>query len=507
VFDVPNLHINKLIALDDVSKVVDTLIYARLAWPDVTQRKGLANLAHKLLGFDAGLGRTVALNMLGYTIAEGFFNLDIDTPAYLMDAAMDAILTAQVLPKVRDAALQTLVRGHPFTVGGVTGDDARRLLEREQVINRMLLKRACRGLRVDVDYLERYRESNDRIRSDAESLLTNVNVRVKPGNPQSLMSFLTRVGAIPDDYPRTAKTGKYSTVAANLETLDHPVARAYVQHKQITKVEKDYLQKVTAGAIDGRIHPVVNLLAATTGRMSIGDPPLHQFPEDARGIILPDENDSFVSIDWSQIEPVLAANIAQDLPVLAPYEEGAGDLYMTVAQFADVTRKQAKVVLLAQLYGEGITKLAADLGVSLETAKSIRNAIFIGMPRISQWLRKLRTIGEKYRKVFTLSGRILDIPIGTYNGVTGVQTHKAINYFVQGSAYDLLAEALVEIDRQGLGDGVYLTMHDELIVSSSIASDVQHIMETPPPQLVKLAGRVPILRTDMARLPGRWAKV
>lgn len=85
-------------------------------------------------------------------------------------------------------------------------------------------------------------------------------------------------------------------------------------------------------------------------------------------------------------------------------------------------------------------------------------------------------------------------------------THKAVNYFVQGSAYDLLAETLIRVDEAGLSDAVYLAMHDELVVSTSAAHDVEQIMRTPPERLVWMAGRVPVLRTDRADLGERWAK-
>jgi DNA polymerase-1 len=86
-----------------------------------------------------------------------------------------------------------------------------------------------------------------------------------------------------------------------------------------------------------------------------------------------------------------------------------------------------------------------------------------------------------------------------------VATHKGINYTVQGSAYDLLAETLVKIEDAGLGDAVYLSMHDELIMSTCAADDIRKIMETPPERLCEFSERVPILRTDRLDLGIRWA--
>jgi hypothetical protein len=85
-------------------------------------------------------------------------------------------------------------------------------------------------------------------------------------------------------------------------------------------------------------------------------------------------------------------------------------------------------------------------------------------------------------------------------------THKTVNYFVQGSQYDLLAETLIRIKEAGLAKAIYIAMHDELVVSKSAAHDVQQIMRTPPERLIWMSGRVPVLRTDIADLGERWAK-
>jgi DNA polymerase-1 len=78
---------------------------------------------------------------------------------------------------------------------------------------------------------------------------------------------------------------------------------------------------------------------------------------------------------------------------------------------------------------------------------------------------------------------------------------------VQGSAYDVLAEALIKIEAAGLGDAVYLGLHDELVVSTSVANEVQRIMQQPPKRLIQWTKRVPVLRTDRADLGERWAAV
>lgn len=505
-FDVTTLSVNGIMALDDIDKVTDTLIWARLAEPDERTAKTLLKAGSRYLGFDSREDAlALAFKDSRMSKKEGFARFDIDRPMYVEGAAIDVIITARLMPRVRAAALDTLTTGHPFTRYGVTGQDALDLLEREQIINRMALRRTARGLRVDLDYLDAYRDETG-VRAQ-EYAATVRQAGITPGNGGQLAAWLEKEGELPENYPRTPKTGRPSTAADNLATLRHPVARAFVAWKQIAKVEHDYLEKVVQSAArDGRIHPTVSLLAAATGRTSMSGIPLQQFSGPARGIVLADEGDELVSIDWSQIEPVVAANVAGDLTVLREYDSGEGDLYASLSTMAGIPRKQAKTVLLAQMYGQGMESLAADMGIELEDAYAIRSKIFNDMPATAQLLAKLRRLAKVHGKVFTLSGRIVPIPmVKDHNGRWGRAAYKGTNYFVQGSAYDVLADTLIRVIGAGLGDAVYLSMHDELVVSRDAAHDVQKIMETPPERLVMMAGRTPVLRTDVKVLGERWA--
>jgi DNA polymerase-1 len=521
-FDVVTLVHNRLLRMEDIGKITDTLIYCRLADPG--DRSGLAAASSRHLGTEDGDVLLKAFKVAGLSRTEGYRRFDIDRPVYLRGAAIDVVMTARLLPAVRAAALSMLTENHPFGVYGLSLQEALVLREREQRINRIFLKRYAKGLRVDFDYLDTYREQTAQDKERAELKLRSLGIT--PGNGNHLTSYLDGQGAIPEDHPRTAKTGAPSAAKKDLEALDHPVARLFVQHKEIVKIEDDYLSKCAdMASADGRIHPMLSILGAATGRMSLGNPPLQQFSGPARGVILAEEGDAFTSIDWSQIEPVVAANLAGEQRVIENYENGTSDLYTEVAIMSGLVpagttpadcevkgtpaakgRKNAKTVLLAQMYGEGMTKLAGDLGMSVQEAFALRDRIFAGIPEIGGMIQKLKRIARRHKKVFTVSGRIVNIPEGFYDGEKSVQAHKGVNYFVQGSAYDVLAESIVAVDEAGLSDAVHLAMHDELVVSTGAARDIEKIMQTPPERLCWIAGRTPVLRTDRLDLGNRWAE-
>lgn len=543
-YDVPVLYVNGLLALGDVAKITDPLPHARLALPSERGGKKLSNSVERYLGTPGGDELALAFKRLGLSSKEGYRTFDLDRPIYLQGAASDPLATYRLAPVVRRAAYDRLISGHPYRKHQLSEAEAWRLVDREQIVNRMMLVRGCKGFRADFEYLDRYRSQNAAEVAQAERELEAAGVR--PGIGLDLSAALEREGAMPADHPRTDKTGQYRMTAQDLERLPHPLARQFLRHKKIEKIGKDYLQKVVDLTLpDGRVRPSVNILAAVTGRASMGDPPFHQFSGPARGIVQSDEHDEMTSIDLSQIEPVIGANVARDVDVLRGYEDGTNDLYtdlgigsgmlpagMTkaVCESDPVTkliRGRLKVATLAQLYGEGLAKLSADLGLDpgpytpldereaewrgmaagtvvprYREARLLRERVFTAMPRTENLIGTLKQLARRHRLIQTVAGRIIPIPSGKY----GVEAHKGVNYFIQGSAYDELAECLVRIHEAGLGDAIYLTMHDELIVSTSASRDIRKIMQEPSDRLCLLSGRDVVLRTDLKDLGTRWSE-
>lgn len=542
-FDVPALAANGL-APKDLTKIWDTLIWARLAEPDERTSKSLTSCVERWLGLKVETNITERARRMGLrTTAQYFRTADLDRPAYLWDAATDAVATARLVEKVRRAAYDRITTGHPFTSVGVTGDEAWRLVDREQRINQLFLDRTVKGMRWDPEYLDQYQDGIMADQTAAEAELDRYGIT--PGHSGSLTAYLEREGLLPDGYPRTGKTGQPSGAKDHLAALtDISLVETFLGHKSRGKALKDYLAKVRDMADEhGRVHPVVNILGAVSGRMSYQDPPIHQFDAPARGILLEEPGAGLVSIDWSQIEPFTAACLAKDSDVVRDYEDKSrkADLYLTVGTVAHQPRKVAKVIVLAKMYGEGVIKLALDLGLitpaqalliqiecdrreeeglprrfpaevaedlgikGVGQALAIQDTVARAMPKTFAMLAKLKAIAKEFKVTFTLSGRILPIPAGYYRGRYSVSAHKGPNYTVQGSAYDILAETLISIIEADLQSAVELAMHDELVVQREAAHDIRRIMETPPPRLIEMAGRVPVLRTDMADLGERWS--
>lgn len=502
-FDVSGLAPSGLIDAAGINRITDTLVIARMAYPDTLVRKSLSALAASLLGMNELKGGIeMSFKAAGHRTREaGYFHMDIDAPIYRFGAMADTTVTLRLLPLLIDAAVETLT-DHPFTAHGCTvREQALDLIEREQIVNRVMLRRTAKGFAVDRDYLDNYRDEVAGEVARAERELHEAGIE-RPGNGDDLMAALDRLGVLPEDWARTA-TGKLSSAKGHLTKLDHPLAVAHRQVANTTKIV-GYLDGVAARSrVTGRLHPQAGVLGASaTGRMSYAEPALQQFPKEARPMILADEGTELTSIDWAQIEPVTLANVAGDAAFLAPFEAG-GDLYEPIMRAAGCDRNTAKVVLLATTYGQGDTKLAATLGMTIEGAAQIKRQMLAAMPESAKFMGKLSHISAAHGQIVTANGRILPIPKfqGEY------MAYKGVNYFVQGSAYDVLADSIIRCEREGLADHIALAMHDELVVEADADEAIADIMRTAPEFLTRWAGRVPVLRVDAQTMGNRWHKV
>lgn len=525
-YDIPLLVGEGLADIDIVEKVECTLVKARLALPGRTQRKSLADLSERYLGLATGAIEDVFKAAGHRSKSEGYLHMDIDSPTYLTAAMLDTAMTARINRAVTEAAVAHLTEGHAYLAVGLDRVGALNEVERQQVVNRVMLRSTIRGFVLDEEYYEDYVDTQTRVMCDAAKVLEAEGL--KPGSGSQLTQLLDSQGLLPDTWKRTPKTNQPSGDRKELARLRHPLVTAHLTYTEIDKNKKDYLDKLLDFArFDGRVHPQFKIMGAdATGRMSAGDPPVQQFPNAARKMILADDDDGWVSIDWKAVEPMVSAFTSGQLDLAQAVLNGA-DTYVPVARAAglipaDVSdfdakehkgRSAAKVVLLGLLYGKGVPLLAHELDTDYNTARDIKNQVLAGVPNINSWMEKLSTAANRFGTTMTAAGRIVSVDRDFNRG--GFKGYQAQNYYHQGSAYDALADALVEIHRQGLAEHIRLAMHDELVVTTEAAEAVERIMRSSTVSLARLltvsglGQRVESLElpTDVHALPERWMKV
>lgn len=495
-FDAPILMRAGLLSDAAVDRVYDTLVVARMSNPG--GQNSLAACATRLLGLPSAPSPWADLPGQ-WSAGKWYREADLSRARYLDGLVADVSATARLCdPLISE--LRRLASKAPFWA--VDEFELRRLVERETAIMRMMTRRTAAGLPADLDYADAFR---DRYSVDIQLRTARLDAAgIKASAPNTMSSWLEAHGLIDARWERTA-TGKPSTAKKLLKALAGRVPEV-ADYLTVRSGEKtfSYLDTIAESvAATGLVHPTVNVMAARTGRMSISDPALQQFPAAARGILLSPFDKGLVSIDWSSIEVVVAAAIGQDAGLLRAIRNGL-DPYSLAVESAGVERDVAKVVILAGQYGQGPASLARTLGITVDEAVALRDSIFSSMPGVQGLIANM-TRAAHGGHVTTLSGRT--IPITRVNGQ--LKSYTGTNYVVQGSAYDLMAEALYEIARRGLGEHVMLAVHDELVVDGdpAVVAEVAEIMATAPARLVEHVGDLPLtLRAEPELLGARWGK-
>lgn len=507
-FDVPPLVHHRLMQPAHIEKIWDTIVTARMAYPDTLVSKNLESLAARedLLGMSDSPAKIVdAFHAAGHsTLAAGFEHTTATCGVWRLGAMADTVVTLRLGPALVQRCVTWLTADNPFNHSLVPDESrAYALINREQVVNRTMLAVNARGHLIDTHYLETFVTRHEAELARATESIEQAGLDPEAGNlGAKLVTHLHELGELPADWPTTATGALKADKKAMARLADHPLVKAQQRVAELRKI-RTYLQQVEEFAqVTGRVHAQCAVLGASkTGRMAYSSPALQQFPSAARGILVPDEGHAWTSIDWSSIEPVVVANCAHDHNFLVGFDTLGDDLYLPIVDGAGVDRKTAKVVLLASMYGQGRTKLGETLNTSIEEAAEIQERVFSAMPKTKEFLNTLRLTGERYGKIMTADGRLLHI--GTDNAGR-VQGYKATNYFTQGSALSVLHEAIFALHEQGLADAIKFAMHDELVVDSEAAHDVRRIMETPPWWLNEFAGKTVVFRTDANPLQHRW---
>jgi DNA polymerase-1 len=404
-YDVPALIAAGLMALEHVDKVYDVLISARLAHPTDEAKRDLVTCARRYLG--AGYERAKrqakeswrrATNL---PMAEMYRRATLGSEPFVIYAGFDGIMTAR-LRAVIDAAVADRFADHPFKSSG----DADAIIEREQTVNRMLLRRSAVGLGVDLEAIDALEvELHGAYRSAVDELAGwGIDGTLAPTTvKRNAVGYLAAHELLPPDHPRLLD-GTPTAAAPSLARIDHPLGAVLRRYAQAERWVRDYAAKVTELARDGAIHPEVAVCIAATGRMSYSAPPLQQFPETIRRIF--EFPTPATSLDFSSIEPAVFAYLAGEELLIAPYEAGA-DLYGPVVAAAGVPRPVAKTALLAQLYGQGAPALSLRLGMTVADTAALIERTLGPFHAIRDAKRAITRIGDVYGKVQTISGRIV----------------------------------------------------------------------------------------------------
>jgi len=282
--------------------------------------------------------------------------------------------------------------------------------------------------------------------------------------------------------------GLESTAKGVLKSLDHPVAEAVLNYREVDKLVKAFgfniLQKIHP--VTGRLHSDYKQLGTATGRMSCSFPNLQQIPTSRdsayRSCFIAPKGYKLITFDYSQQELRILASVSRDPVMIAGFEGGRDFHKQTAAlifdkSFEDVTadeRKKAKTVNFLVIYGGGALNLALQLGIKEKEAQRIIDGYFKAYPKAKQYIEEARRLGVSFNYSKTVTGRrrYYDLP-GKYENKSDeykrqkfAVERRSANHPIQGGAADCVKKAMVYVfETLKQHDArMILQVHDELVV-------------------------------------------
>ena len=351
------------------------------------------------------------------------------------------------------------------------------------------------------------------------------------GSPKQLGEILFDQMGLPGG--KKGKTGAYATGAEVLEELaaqGHDLPARVLEYRQLSKLKSTYTDALVEdiNPETGRIHTSYSMAGASTGRLSSNDPNLQNIPirtEEGRKIrtaFVAPEGHVLLSVDYSQIELRLVADIAGLASMRAAFREGVDIHAQTASEvfgvpLADMdgeTRRKAKAINFGIIYGISGFGLARQLGVPQGEARAYIDTYFERYPGIREYMEDIKGFCRQHGYVETRFGRRVHIPgIKDSNPARrGFSERAAINAPIQGTAADIIKRAMIRVppglSAAGLSARMLLQVHDELLFEvpeAEVAPTIEvvrAVMETAAAPVLNLS--VPLIAE--AGTGANWAE-
>ncbi len=341
------------------------------------------------------------------------------------------------------------------------------------------------GLKLDVDALAKAASGFEAEIAQLESQIYELaGKQFTIGSPKQLGPILFDELGLPAG--RKGKTG-YSTDARVLAGIrdKHPIVEKIERWRELTKLKSTYVDSLPKDVSpkDGRIHTTLDQTRAATGRLSSTNPNLQNIPvrtalgATIRECFVAEEGMILTSADYSQVELRVLAQVADDEVLKDIFRRGEDVHTETAAAIfgidpADVdhtTRDRAKAVNFGIIYGLSAFGLSDRLKIPRDEASEFIKRYLGRFTGVKQFMDDTVAQAKKDGYVTTLIGRRRAIP--EINS-SQVQTRNlgerlAINTVVQGTAADIIKQAMIDVSRalaeSGLSTKLVLQIHDELL--------------------------------------------
>jgi DNA polymerase-1 len=389
-----------------------------------------------------------ALHAAMQTQKWGWADIPYDFPIYWGYAGLDVILTARIAeafwPKITA--------------------DYQQVFDLEMQVSRICSNMEVKGIKIDLEYVKEKYEQITEYTSRLEDYCVN-EWGVRPSETQKVAIKLNELGV---DLTKTTTTGSWAMDKDVLEGIDHPLAKAVLEHRQKTKVGSSYFKNFLNMHADSVLHPSINTLGARTGRMSIQNPAAQTLPRGriVRDAFIPRDGHSWCSVDYDNIEMKLLAHFCGDEKMIEAAR--TSDMHAAMAKIAykdesitksDPRRQTFKNANFAKAFVAGAEKFAWTAGMEIEPAKEFLAFYDEEFPGVKAFQKRVERVGRD-REQSTGRGYVKS-PIGRIHFSEKDKLYTLVNSLIQGTAADCFKQSLVDLDNSGFGEYLLLPVHDE----------------------------------------------
>jgi len=406
-------------------------------------------------------------------------------------AEVDVARVAQYAAEDADVAWRLCERLEP----DLDRDGLRKLYDELEVpLITVLADLEYTGIRLDVPFLRRLSDEMskqlDLIESDVYRLAGR---KFNIASPKQMAEVLFNELNLPVQ-KKTDLTGVASTDQETLEklaALGYDLPRKIIEHRQLSKLKGTYVDALPAlvNPQTGRLHTRFNQTVAATGRLSSSEPNLQNIParteqgKQIRQAFLPEAGWSLLTCDYSQVELRMLAHFCGDESLRQAFAEDR-DIHAAVAmqifgvsekEITSEMRRMAKTVNFGVIYGISAGGLAQRLGISRDEGAKFIDQYFAKYPKVLGYQQNLLKQVRENGFGSTIMGRRRQFnrsairPYSTYQGRNQAE-REAINMEIQGSAADLMKQAMLNVHHRLRNENrrsrMLLTVHDELVLEA-----------------------------------------
>ena len=330
---------------------------------------------------------------------------------------------------------------------------------------KLLTKMEMRGLRVDVDDVERRVEIREEELARLEKLAKRQFKGVNFQSPKQMQQLLFgEMGLKPIKHNKTGP----STDAETLEELSkkNRKLKKLVRIRQLKRELSAELGAWLRLQRNGYLHTTYKFGDVVTGRLASENPNLQNVKRDAEHkacLISRYRNGKMIQLDYSQHELRIIATYAGVRYLLRAWQRDPNaDPHQATADQLRVDRDTGKRLNFALTYGMGVNEFMAQTGWTFSKCKRLRDKWIQAHPQIVKfWAEEERHAREH---------GYIENPFGRRRHLDDLdetrQKKQAYNFRTQSYAVEIVYRAMLELD-QALGDSraiIVHQIHDSIIL-------------------------------------------